>query len=104
LEPTVTDANLVLGRIDPNHPIGVGGNLNKELAEEMIYKKIAEPLNLTLHEAAEAILRVVNNTMSGRMRILSIEKGHDPRDFVFVGFGGAGPLHTASLIKEVGIK
>ena len=104
LEPTVTDANLILGRIDPNHPIGIEGTLNKALAEEIIYKKIAEPLGLSIYEAAEAILRVVNNTMSGRMRILSIEKGHDPRDFVFVGFGGAGPLHTASLIKEVGIK
>ncbi|MCM3766211.1 hydantoinase/oxoprolinase family protein [Neobacillus niacini] len=104
LEPTVTDANLVLGRIDAENPIGIDGTLNKELAEEIITKKIAEPLGLSLHEAAEAILRVVNNTMSGRMRILSIEKGHDPRDFVFVGFGGAGPLHTASLIKEVGMK
>jgi N-methylhydantoinase A len=104
VNPTVTDANLVLGRIDPDKPIGIDHKLNQTLAEEIIYKKIAEPLGLSLHEAAEAILRVVNNTMSGRMRILSIERGHDPRDFVFVGFGGAGPLHTASLIKEVGIK
>lgn len=103
-EPTVTDANLVLGRIDAENPIGFSGMLNKELAEEIIMKKIAGPLGISLYEAAEAILKVVNNTMSGRMRLLTIERGHDPRDFVFVGFGGAGPLHTASLIKEVGMK
>jgi len=103
-EPTVTDAQVVLGRIDAENPIGFDGALNKKLAEEAIIEKIAKPLGIGLYEAADAILKVVNNSMSGRMRAITIEKGYDPREMTFVAFGGAGPLHAASLIKEVGIK
>jgi len=104
-EPTVTDANLVLGRINPARAIGreSGVTLDVAAAEEAIQRRIAGPLDLEVHAAAAAIIAVVNNRMAGRLRLISVERGYDPREFSLVGFGGAGPLHAAALMREVGL-
>jgi N-methylhydantoinase A len=102
--PTVTDANVVLGRINPDRPIG--GKLDRldiEASREAIRKHIAEPLDLGIEDAAEAILKVANAKMAGAIRLVSIEKGHDPARFAAMPFGGGGALHTGALIKDVGL-
>jgi len=102
--PTVTDANVVMGRIDAERPIG--GKLKRldvEAAKAAIAKHIAEPLGLDVMAAAEAIIRVANSRMAGAIRLVSIERGHNPRDFAAMPFGGGGALHVGALIKEVGL-
>ncbi|MEQ8450090.1 MAG: hydantoinase/oxoprolinase family protein [Nitratireductor sp.] len=102
--PTVTDANLVLGRINADRPIG--GKLDRldiEAARAAIETEIARPLELSVEDAAEAILRLANAKMAGAIRLVSIEKGHDPAEFAAMPFGGGGALHTGALIKEVGL-
>lgn len=102
-QPTVTDANVVLARIDPEKPIGFDRDeLDVDAARNAI-EKFGAKLGLAWEETAEAILAVVNQRMAGRIRLLSIERGHDPREFSLVAFGGAGPVHGAALIQEVGI-
>ena len=100
-EPTVTDAHLVLGRIPPTL-VGGAVTLDREAAERAIREKIAGPLGLTLEEAADGILAVVNASMVGAIRLVSIERGHDPRQFTLVPFGGAGPLHGVDLAGAAG--
>ena len=95
-EPTVTDAHLVLGRI-PAHLLGGEMALDVERARRAIEERIARPLGLPLAAAAQGILDIVNNNMVGALRLVSVERGYDPRDFVLVPFGGAGPLHGADL-------
>lgn len=104
-EPTVTDANVVLARINADDPIGLTNltRLDVEGARAAI-GRLGEQLGLGIEETAEAILAIVNQNMAGRTRLLSIERGYDPRDFALVIFGGAGPLHGAAIIREVGIK
>lgn len=104
-EPTVTDANLVLGRIDAAKPIGAvtSGSLDLEAARGA-FAALGRHLGLAIEEAAEAVLAVVNQRMAGRIRLLSVEQGQDPRDYAMVAFGGAGPLHGAALIRDVGIQ
>jgi len=102
--PTVTDANVVLGRIDPEKPIG--GKLSRldvEAAGQAIDTHVAAPLGLTRVEAAEAILIVASSRMAGAIRLVSIERGFDPKNFAFMPFGGGGALHTGALLKDVGI-
>jgi N-methylhydantoinase A len=102
--PTVTDANVVLGRIDPENPIG--GKLDRldvEGAARAIDEHVGRPLGLSTTEAAEAILRVANSRMAGAIRLVSIERGFDPKRFAFMPFGGGGALHTGAMLKEVGI-
>lgn len=102
--PTVTDANVVLGRINPDRPIG--GKLDRldiDAARAAIDSHIAAPLGLAVEEAAEAILKLANAKMAGAIRLVSIEKGHDPAKFAAMPFGGGGALHTGALIKEVGL-
>jgi len=103
--PTVTDANLVLGRINPGFVLGGehGLKMDPDAASRAIEAEVGKPLGLALEEAATAIIRVANNNMAGRIRVVSVERGHDPRDFALVAFGGAGPLHAAALMKDVGI-
>ena len=103
-EPTVTDANVVLARINVESPIGLT-NLNRldVDAARAAVGRLGEQLGLGVEETAEAILTVVNQNMAGRTRLLSIERGYDPREFALVAFGGAGPLHGAALMREVGI-
>ncbi|MFK7854878.1 MAG: hydantoinase/oxoprolinase family protein [Granulosicoccus sp.] len=104
-QPTVTDANLVLGRINADRPIG--GKLSRldvAAAYVAIDQCIAQKLQLSVEEAAEAILRLTNAKMAGAIRLVSIEQGHDPASFVAMPFGGGGALHTGALIKEVGLR
>ena len=103
--PTLTDANVVLGRINAERPIG--GKLKRldvEAASEAIRVHVAEPLGLGVMQAAEAIVRVANGRMAGAIRLVSIERGHDPSRFAAVPFGGGGALHAGALIKECGLK
>jgi N-methylhydantoinase A len=104
-DPTVTDANLVLGRINADRPIG--GKLDRldvDKARRAIKDKIALPLGISDMEAAEAIIQVANARMAGAIRIVSIERGHDPAKFTAMPFGGGGALHIGALIREVGLK
>jgi N-methylhydantoinase A len=103
--PTVTDANLVLGHIGPSFAFGGDGGMkmDREAAVLAIQRHVGEPLGLGVEEAARAIVRVANHGMAGRIRAVSIERGYDPRDFALVAYGGAGPMHAAALMKDVGI-
>lgn len=102
--PTVTDANVVLGRIDWRHPIGFGegATLDHDAARNAV-GGLAGRLSMSVEACAEAILTLVTQNMASRTKLLSIEQGLDPREFAFVSFGGAGPLHGAAIMREVGI-
>ena len=103
--PTLTDANLVLGRINPERPIGGGlKRLDVEAATTAIKTRVADPLGIDFVAAAEAIVRIANSRMAGAIRLVSIERGHNPRDFALMPFGGGGALHAGALMKEVGLK
>jgi N-methylhydantoinase A len=103
--PTLTDAHVVLGRIDAERPIGGElARLDVEAALEAIRAHVAAPLELEVMAAAEAIVRVADSKMSGAIRLVSIERGHDPGKFAAVPFGGGGALHVGALIKDVGLK
>ncbi len=102
--PTVTDANVVLGRIDPDNPIG--GTLERldvGAASRAIDEHVGAPLGLSTVDAAEAILKVANSRMAGAIRLVSIERGFDPKRFAFMPFGGGGALHAGAMLAEVGI-
>ena len=102
--PTVTDANIVLGRIDPDRPIGGGlARLDVEAASRAIDVHVGKPLGLGTLEAAEAIITVANSRMAGAIRLVSIERGFDPKEFAFMPFGGGGALHACALIADVGL-
>ncbi|TYO95977.1 hydantoinase/oxoprolinase family protein [Desulfallas thermosapovorans] len=101
-EPTVTDANMVLGRLAPGDFTGLD-NVSVEPATRCISEKIAHPLKLSLEAAAEGIIKVVNAAMVRAMRVISVQRGYDPRDFTLVPFGGAGPLQAVELAREMGI-
>lgn len=103
-EPTVTDANVVLGYIDPDYFLGGETKLRKELAEKAIEVKIARPLGLTVEQAAASIYDVINAKMAGAIRLAFTRRGFDPRDFVLCCAGGAGPAHGVRLAQEIGIK
>ena len=102
--PTVTDANVVLGRINADKPIGgkIGG-LDVDAAKTAISEHIAKPLDIEIMAAAEAIIQVTNARMAGAIRLVSVERGHDPEKFIAMPFGGGGALHAGALIKEVGL-
>ncbi len=103
--PTVTDANLLLGRINAERPIGGKlDSLDLGAAKAAITKCVGEPLDLGPMVAAEAIIRVANSRMAGAIRLVSIERGHNPGDFAAMPFGGGGALHAGALIKDVGLK
>ncbi len=102
--PTVTDANVVLGRIDPDKPIGGQlARLDVEAAGAAIDAHIGAPLGLETIAAAEAVLTVANARMAGAIRLVSIERGFDPKRFAFMPFGGGGALHAGALMDEVGL-
>ena len=100
--PTVTDANLLLGRIDPGHFLGGRMKLDAERARRAI-TGVAEALGHGLDETALAIVRIANSNMVGALRAVLIEGGLDPRDFTLCTFGGAGPLHVGELMTDMGI-
>jgi N-methylhydantoinase A len=101
-QPTVTDANVVLGRLNPGFFLGGEIRLDLEAARRAIGDRIATPLGLSIEQAAEGMLRVINATMIRGMRAVSVEKGYDPRDFALVAFGGGGPVHAADLARDFG--
>ena len=102
--PTVTDANLVLGRIDATNPIGgKQKSLDKQAAIAAIETNIAKPLRLDVYDAAEAIIKVANAKMGGAIRLISIERGYDPKLFAMMPFGGGGALHTGALMLDIGL-
>jgi len=102
--PTLTDANVVLGRINAERPIGGKlARLDVAAAVRAILAHVGQPLGLGAAEAAEAIVRVANARMAGAIRLVSIERGHDPARFAFMPFGGGGALHAGALMREVGL-
>ena len=103
-EPTVTDANLVLGRLTSVSQIAGGMQLDLDAARRAIFDRLAGPLDLSVETAAEGMLQVVNATMVTAIRKLTVERGLDPRSFVLCPFGGAGPLHGAELARECGVR
>jgi N-methylhydantoinase A len=105
MRPTVTDANVLLGRIAADRPLGGGllAALNADLSRQAIEEHVARPLGLDVLAAAEAILTVANAKMAGAIRLVSIERGHDPRSFAYMPFGGGGALHVCAMMREVGV-
>jgi len=95
-EPTVCDANVVLGYLPSDVQLGGKMQINREASEAAV-QKVADAMGIGLMEAAEGIVRIVNESMFGALRLVSVEQGYDPRDFALVGFGGAGPLHANAL-------
>jgi N-methylhydantoinase A len=102
-EPTVTDANLVLGRLAPDRFLGGEMMLDREAALAAIRERVAHPLGLDPVRAAWGIVRIANANMERALRVSSAERGYDPRDFALIAFGGAGPLHAAALAPAVGV-
>ncbi len=101
--PTVTDANLVLGFLNPDYFLGGKIPLNRKSAELAILSHVAKPLQLDLITAADGIVKIVNSQMVEALRLVSVSRGEDPRQYVMVAFGGAGPIHAAQLIRELKI-
>lgn len=100
---TITDANLLLGRLDPEALLSVDKPVSRSTIEEALWEQVGRQQGLEPLEAAAAIIRVANDHMAGALRIVSLSRGHDPRDFALFAFGGAGPLHAAQLAMELGI-
>jgi len=101
--PTVTDANLLLGRLNPKGLLAVDDPVSVERVAAIFEDVIGRHLGLDATGAAVATLRIANDRMAGALRLVSLERGHDPRDFSLFAFGGAGPLHASALAKELGI-
>jgi len=100
-EPTVTDADLMLGMLNRNKPLGGEIYLNYDKAEKAVMDKIARPLGFNSIEAAAAVYKITTSNMADAVRLISVESGYDPRDFVMVCFGGAGPLHGWLIMQEL---
>ncbi len=102
-EPTVTDANIVLGRLNRDHLLGGKMKVHAELATEAL-KKLGERLKLDAAETAKGVIKLINSSMAKAISIVSVERGRDPRDFTMIAFGGAGPLHACDLAEEMGMR
>jgi N-methylhydantoinase A len=100
---TVTDANLVLGRLDPSYFLGGQMALDAQAAHNAVTKQVAEPLGLETVAAASGIIRIINAKMGHAIRAISVERGLDPREFVLLSFGGAGAMHACALAEELRI-
>lgn len=101
--PTISDANLLLGRLDPAKLKSVEGGVNLDDVHAIFDAKLGTPLGLSAVEAAAAVIRIANAKMAGAIRMVSISLGADPRDFALFAFGGAGPMHAAALARELGV-
>jgi len=99
--PTVTDADLVLGILDPTRFLGGKLQLDVDMARQAIQKHVAEPLNISVEEAAAAIKRIIDARMADLLRTVTLSRGHDPREFVLFAFGGAGATHAPSFALDV---
>jgi N-methylhydantoinase A len=102
-EPTITDANLVLGRLNPGRLLAVDSPVSLDDVRAALVEHVGRHLGLDAEESAAAIVRVANNRMAGAVRMVSLARGHDPRDFALFAFGGAGPLHAVALARELAI-
>ena len=102
-EATITDANLILGRLNPDRLLGVDHPVTLDHVRAIILDKVGNRLGLDAEAAAAAILRIANDRMAGAIRLVSLSRGHDPRDFALFAFGGAGPLHATALARELAI-
>jgi N-methylhydantoinase A len=102
-EPTISDANLLLGRLNAGKLLAVGSPVDVDTIRAVFAEKLGKRLGLDGAEAAGAVLKVGNIRMAGAIRMVSVAKGHDPRDFALFAFGGAGPLHASALARELGI-
>jgi N-methylhydantoinase A len=103
-EPTSTDADLLLGYLNPDYFLGGEMTINVELARKAVKEKIADPLGMDVIDAARAIRKIIDHGMSDAISQVSVERGEDPRKYMLVAAGGAGPVHVASLAKPLGIK
>ncbi len=103
IEPTVTDAHVVLGQLNPHQLLGGDLKIKDELARKA-FSRIAAKLELPLEEAAQGVLQIADSHLSKLLRIITVERGHDPKDFLLVAFGGCGPMHASSVARELGIK
>ncbi len=103
LRPTVTDANVILGHLDREALLGGGLPIDYPAAEKAVLADVGNPYGLSAADAAERIVRVVNSNMAQALRIVSVERGYDPREFSLIAFGGAGPVHAVALADELGI-
>jgi N-methylhydantoinase A len=101
--PTITDAHLILGRLDPAELTGRDGAAAIEPVRAAFAREIAAPLGLSPEDAAAAVLKLANTHMAGAIRMVSLSRGYDPRDFVLFAFGGAGPLHAVAIARELGL-
>jgi len=101
--PTVTDANLALGRLDADYFLGGAMQLDRERATAALERDVARPLGLSVTDAALGIIKVVDAGMAAAIRLATVERGRDPRHFTLVAFGGAGPMHAAAVAKLLGI-
>jgi len=101
--PTITDANILLGRINPDALLGVTNRVSLDDIRAIFTAEIGKHLGLDAEGVAAAILRIANDKMAGALRMVSLARGHDPRDFALFPFGGAGPLHAAALARELAI-
>ena len=99
-EPTITDANLVLGRLNPSYFLGGEMALDDDAARAAIEERCATPLGLSVIDAAHGIVEIANAAMVNALHLISIQRGYDPRDFVLVAFGGAGPAHANAMARE----
>jgi N-methylhydantoinase A len=102
-DATVTDANIVLGRINQKYFLGGRMKVNADLAEKAIENKIASKLKMSTYEAALGIISVANSNMARAIRVITVERGYNPSDFTLVAYGGAGPLHAVNLAQDMGI-
>jgi len=102
-QPTITDANIVLGRLNPKYMLGGRMKIYPKLSEKAILKEICGKIRLELTETAAGIIKITNSAMAKILRIVSVERGHDPRKFVLMCFGGAGPMHSCALAEELKI-
>ena len=101
--PTISDANLLLGRLNCKHLLAVDDAVDTEAVASAVMRDVGDGLGLDATGAAEAILHVANLKMAGAIRMVSVARGHDPRDFTLFAFGGAGPLHAAAIARELAI-
>lgn len=102
-EPTITDANLVTGRLDQTSLLSGSMEISRSRAEEAITSRVAKPLSISTVEAGMGIIAIAANQMAKVMRIVSVERGYDPRRFELVAFGGAGPLHAVDVAQSLGV-
>ncbi len=103
-EPTVTDADLVLGLLNADYFLGGAIRLDKDLSVRVLTEHVAEPLGISAIEAAQAMFEIVNANMVDALHLITVQKGHDPRDFALVAAGGACPIHATALARALGIR